>query len=342
MQSSYSSSPGRRQQQASAYATGDSSHAAAASTSSSAELYRSLVFGGSVPLCISLLPEELPAGSDRSIDSVYLQVPRISYLPLIIPEIRKNLLDLVLDDNAAALLKESNLWLECEGEPLKWHWPIGLIHDFLRTALQPLKLNLHLSNPPLDKLFMAPSIETCKANFMSQIKEADFVRWGSVRRITSLRKMDQDALWDGVITNDFHKFWTVAAKLVPSPSTAKGKGAAGSTSPMLTTTSTFDASRVPEANSMRSIPMRIYLPHGAPIIQDVVPAINASTGRPATFQSALTTLVPSLMRGGLANQKAPTIRVIVQGIELPLDTELGWCSACLSYPDGWLGVVIGL
>ena len=153
--------------------------------------------------------------------------------------------------------------------------------------------------------------------------------------------------------DDFNKFWTVAAKLVPSPSNARASTSISSTSPVLTTTSTFDASRVPEANSMRSIPMRIYLPHGAPIIQDVVPAINASTGKPATFQSALTTLVPSLLKGGLASvsdmstsffaqQKAPTIRVIVQGIEIPLDTELGWCSACLSYPDGWLGVVIGL
>lgn len=69
MQPSYSSSPGRRQQQASAYTTGDSHYAA---STTSAELYRSLVFGGSVPLCISILPEELPAGSDRSIDSVYV------------------------------------------------------------------------------------------------------------------------------------------------------------------------------------------------------------------------------------------------------------------------------
>lgn len=73
MQSTYSTSPGRRHQQASAYGPGDSGHAgSSSSTSSSAELYRSLVFGGSVPLCICLLPEELPAGSDRSIDSVYV------------------------------------------------------------------------------------------------------------------------------------------------------------------------------------------------------------------------------------------------------------------------------
>lgn len=49
-----------------------------------------------------------------------MQVPRISYLPLLIPEIRKNLLDLVLDDNESALLREDQLWLECEDEPLRW------------------------------------------------------------------------------------------------------------------------------------------------------------------------------------------------------------------------------
>jgi autophagy-related protein 5 len=155
------------------------------------------------------------------------------------------------------------------------------------------------------------------------------------------------------LLDDFNKFWTVAAKLVPSPAVVKPRGSTDRTSPVLSTTSTFDASRVPDANSMRSIPMRIYLPHGAPVVQDVVPAINPSSGRPATLQSALTMLVPSLMRPGLsgvtdmsasfvAQQKPIPLRVIVQGIELPLETELGWCSACLSYPDGWLGVVIDL
>jgi autophagy-related protein 5 len=37
---------------------------------------------------------------------------------------------------------------------------------------------------------------------MNQLKEADYVRWGSVRRVTSLRKVDQDALWDGVVAGE--------------------------------------------------------------------------------------------------------------------------------------------
>lgn len=31
------------------------------------------------------------------------------------------------------------------------------------------------------------------------VKQADYVRWGSTRRVTSLRKVDQDGLWEGVL-----------------------------------------------------------------------------------------------------------------------------------------------
>lgn len=38
------------------------------------EVSRSLVFGGSVPLCVSLPSEELPAGSDRSVEVYYVSL----------------------------------------------------------------------------------------------------------------------------------------------------------------------------------------------------------------------------------------------------------------------------
>lgn len=33
---------------------------------------------------------------------------------------------------------------------------------------------------------------------MGQLKEADFLRWGSTKRMTSLRKAEQDGMWEGV------------------------------------------------------------------------------------------------------------------------------------------------
>jgi autophagy-related protein 5 len=62
----------------------------------------------------------------------------------------------------------------------------------------PLRLILHLASPPTDKLLMAPSAEACKQAFMGQLKEADFLRWGNTKRMTGLRKAEQDGMWEGI------------------------------------------------------------------------------------------------------------------------------------------------
>lgn len=33
---------------------------------------------------------------------------------------------------------------------------------------------------------------------MGQLKEADFMRWGSTKRMTGLRKQEQDGIWEGI------------------------------------------------------------------------------------------------------------------------------------------------
>lgn len=93
------------------------------------------------------------------------------------------------------------------------HWPLD--HHHLHSELhlphpapsyfqasQPdqsatLSLILHLSNPPQTNTH--PDIESAKASFVAQLKEADFVRWGNTRRVTSLRRQDLEAAWEGVV-----------------------------------------------------------------------------------------------------------------------------------------------
>lgn len=100
------------------------------------------------------------------------------------------------------------------------HWPIGLLYDYhtVNTTFisaksakmpaqagdigQPLQLTLHLRDLPLEKIPIGPSLDACRANFMNMVKEADFVRWGSTRRVTALRKVDQDALWEGIVRRE--------------------------------------------------------------------------------------------------------------------------------------------
>lgn len=37
------------------------------------------------------------------------------------------------------------------------------------------------------------------ATLVTAWQEADYVRWGTVKRVTNLRKEQQDALWDGLV-----------------------------------------------------------------------------------------------------------------------------------------------
>ena len=73
------------------------------------------------------------------------------------------------------------------------------------------------------------------------------------------------------LEDDFDQFWAVASKLVPLPSPPSP---APSRSQTPTPSTIASDGRVPEANAMRSVPMRVYLPEGAPVLQDVVPPLS--------------------------------------------------------------------
>jgi autophagy-related protein 5 len=91
------------------------------STPASTTLFRRLTWEGTVPLEIRVDPNELPANSDRGLECYFMQAPRVSYLPLLMPEIRKFLMDVVFDEAAASALKEDDWWFESEeGTLLKW------------------------------------------------------------------------------------------------------------------------------------------------------------------------------------------------------------------------------
>ena len=91
------------------------------STPASTSLFRRLTWEGTVPLEIRIDSKELPANSDRGLESYYIQAPRVSYLPLLIPDIKKFLTDLVLDDAGNMAVRESEWWFEGEdGQPIKW------------------------------------------------------------------------------------------------------------------------------------------------------------------------------------------------------------------------------
>lgn len=568
----------------------------------SATPFRSLVFRGSVPLQIQLEPQDLPLTTDRSVQDYYLQVPRISYLALCLDDIKRNLVQLVLDHAAFAALRDDDVWFEtlpehphqAQGIPLKWHWPIGLLYDLhatsrhlellpprpvtipasfasvfapfdndgpdgqdpaggssrsqelpellsfsvggggptaqrggsntiasstsssttalrgapstsagsgrassssrLRTpsapprqqggggggappfstsmnrarsaaaaasaavpavsgasspsasmmttfqspsstvsstaaaggsnevtmATRPWRIRLRIRNLKGTAVAASAStggtassrtatataaaaaeaagvldaggggaggggrnrVEEIRTGFMALVKEADYVRWGSTKRVMNLRKEQQDNLWDAVVENDFEKYWNVASKLVPLPApTPAPATTSGSRDPTRTNppssgsgeggggrSSSSSSSQEPDANGVKHVPLRVYLPPPPPpsstlsgtggnsnfagmvmVVQEPV-APTRRDGSPTTLRQALSQLVPLLFPPVPSSSSStaapppppPLAYPLIHGIYPPFETEVGWLGACMAGPDGWVNVVVVL
>lgn len=106
-----------------------------------------------------------------------------------------------------------NLSYVLNGQADKRHWPIDLIalHSTIsnlhtptssKTPVKPLSLILHLTNPPTEKLLVQNTVEACKSHYVNALKEADFVKWRNTNKVTSLRKVDLDAGWEGIVQGE--------------------------------------------------------------------------------------------------------------------------------------------
>ena len=142
---------------------------------------------------------------------------------------------------------------------------------------------------------------------MGQLKEADFLRWGNTKRMTGLRKAEQDGMWEGikerafiffsrptflmarprappslsVPADNFDDYWRVASKVTPTTLPARpGSPPAAQASSMHTRPPSADPQGAPDRDSaytVRSVPIRLYLPEG-PVLQDLAPPVLEDGG----------------------------------------------------------------
>ncbi|GMK57849.1 hypothetical protein CspeluHIS016_0406830 [Cutaneotrichosporon spelunceum] len=308
----------------------------AAAVQSSTNLFRRLAWSATVPLHIRL------ADAGGPVDHYFIQAPRYTYLALLLPTIREHLVELVLDDDALARTSESEWWFELDAtdspfgsDAVRWHWPLDLVDlcaCMLRPASatesgpEPLRLILHLTGAPADKLAVPPTLEAVKTHFVSQVKEADFVRWGNTRRVTGLRRTDLEAGWDGVATGDYDLHQRMAGRIVPLPIPS---------SPPTSPQPDRDRDKVDSAYAARSLPIKVYLPDGAAAIQ--APVAPLTDGRPTTLLQYLEATLPLLFENGYR-----AAQPIAQGILLPPDADVAWLAACMASADGWLRIGIRL
>ncbi|XP_046353948.2 autophagy protein 5-like isoform X2 [Haliotis rufescens] len=257
------------------------------------------VWEGRIPVCFALASEEIETVEQP--DPYYLLVPRQSYFPLVTDKVQKHFL------KSVEVEKQGEMWLEFEGQPLRWHYPIGVLFDLYGSGTSlPWSVTVHFQHFPEDELLHCPNKEAVESHFMSVVKEADALKHRS-QVVNSMQKKDHKQLWTGLQNDKFEQFWSVNKKL------------------METTVE----------DSFKYIPYRIYLPD-QPLIQRLFRPVN-EMGETETLGTLLDMSLPDDTKEDLEN-----VHVLIQGIEPSLETPILWLSEHCSYPDNFLHICVVL
>ncbi|KAG0367327.1 autophagy protein 5 [Gamsiella multidivaricata] len=168
---------------------------------------------------------------------------------------------------------------------------------------------VHFGNFPSNKLIKSSLTDSCQDYFMSMIKEADYLRNGSTKKVMNMSKADQMQLWNGLWSKSYDLFWGMNQKLVSNDGAAT-----------------------------KFLPIRIYLPENCPVIQNPVSPMDEQ-GQPRTLRQILNIALPDLFPLGSDDDHAGA-SVMIHGIKPSLDVNAVWFAQNMAYPDNFLHLVV--
>lgn len=246
------------------------------------------------------------ADADEPFEPFYLLAPRGGYLTLCVDKIRRHFQS---DHGAAA---DPVMWFEYKDRPLKWNHPIGVLYDsFAASEGLPWRVQVHTSGYPGDQLIPYTGIADVEAHFVSQLKQASFIKHGTSQAEGLQSESDRKQLWLGLANDDYEQFRGVNEKLM----TPKG------------------------GNWFKRAPFRIYMVTLA-VLSDPMARVTVIDQPYPTIRDDGTpqTLADLLEHLELNRATAPGV-VTLHGVSPPLDTPLQWLAEHLPYPDNILHLV---
>lgn len=325
------------------------------------ELHRE-IWHGRLPLCFKLNSDDVIGIHPP--EPYFMMASRITYFPLVIDRVVKYFNRFV--DQTRDITE--NMWLDFDGQPIKWDYPIGLSWDLHGTREDlPWRLILHFSNFPSQEISRCNTKTSIESNFMSTIKEADFLKHkGAVMR--NLVKKECNQLWSGLVNDKFDQFWQVNRRLMDKCDNELFKSIPFRlylpdcsyiqkiVKPLTTESSMFTKSE--KATITRGpylIPESGQYSEQTEVIK-CVQILSEDTGRITETSPRWTTLLDliqisfkyrmqeilndnvDLDNDKLIDASKLKYRFLTHGIEIPHDAPLQWLSENLSYPDNFLNI----
>ncbi|KAJ4460525.1 putative Autophagy-specific protein 5 [Paratrimastix pyriformis] len=257
-----------------------------------------------VLVSVTLDPEERTTISNP--EPYFCLVPRVSYFPLVLPEIERYFRALLPAGTTFDATKDLP-WLEVQGQPLRWQHPVGCLYDLYTAGKAdvsaPLPLVLHLRKFPTATIIPMHSPEAVRAEFMQMVKEATFLRDGNIKAVNSLVKEQTEQIIAAMTNRDYALFERLT-----------------------------EAFRGQEP---LRFPIRVHLP-GTTHVQ--LPILAAEMPAECTLGDVMARLLPTLFPSPAPAEGSPA--VVAFGAALPLSTPVGWLLRRMAYPDQFLHLAV--
>lgn len=302
------------------------------------------IWNGCVPVLFDMASNEIISNIMNGIQdpvSIFLLLPRISYLPLVTEKVHNH-----FATYAPAL--SDGMWFEFNGNPLKWNFPIGVLYDLyiheqyknpnnndnndgkIDQNDDPVwKIIVHFQSYPSEDVIMrCDNINAVKILFFNYLKQSLFLAYNNINAIASLKKDDQNALWNGVCTADYNLYFPIYQSLFGRISNKHSKMMRY---PFRIILRGFDEGD----NTQKKIDL---IPIQRPI--KVNNDENDTDGNIITLEKCLKHIIPGVMQMYYNQNNNKQIDIIIQGMKIPLNVPMMWLIRHATSADCFLYIVI--
>lgn len=280
-----------------------------------------------IPVCFVLSDEDKSKiNRSGSIEPFYLMVVRYTYFPCIIEKVYRYYLN-YLNEKSNDPTNDNNLsnvWLEYESIPLKWHYPVGVLYDLYVSSLSPTsihspwQLTIHMNKFPETEIIRFPDKESIEAHFLSTLKEADALKHrGEI--IGDMQKRDHKQLWNSLLQDKYEGFWNINIKLM---------------------------SYTENLHYFRNIPFRIHILDKS-VIQKLFAPFDIEEEKWKTLHDLIQLALNHEAKcqqisneKKIINTNVDNYQVIIHGIQPSLQAPVQWLSEHFSYPDNFLHICL--
>lgn len=263
------------------------------------------VWSSEVPLMFVLHERELV--TNKSPFPFYMMLPRMSFLHI-------SAVDLVRKHFLSFAPNEDEIWFECNGNPVKWYYPVGVLFDVYTMSLDtlPLVFTVHFSAFPESQLTRCFSLDRLRHYYFQSVKQSLYMRYGSIGNMVETKREKQNTMWEGICSHSFERFHSIYSNLFSN--------------------SVVDSSNPEEEESVlisnNQKPLKYY---PVRICKDM-----QLIQRPVAFSSNQSFTVGNYLHNlGLLDKK-----IFCQGVQIDENIELMLLikSACMV--DGWLYLIL--